>query len=232
MDERARFFALLPFHVNGSLGAADAAFVRDMIARHPELQSQLQFHEALREQLRAQVDGAIEGVPADVGYARLVALRQADARAAAPLARPHPAPPAAPAPATRPTPWERLTAWLGARGAPQGLRLAQGLAFGLALGTGAMVALQLPVAEAPAMRGVAAAGVALLRVSFLPDARESELRLLLIEARATIVAGPTRLGDYYLRVPAGQLDAARTRLQRSALVAGVDAVADVPEELR
>jgi hypothetical protein len=208
-NERTRFFELLPFHVNGTLGDADRAFVRDMLARHPELQSQLEFHVAMREQLRAQVDATLAEVPADVGYARLPPL------------------------GVRSSFLQRLSAWLGERRAPQGLRLAQGLAFGLMLGIGGLIAWQQTTSvEPPTMRSVVPAGAALLRVSFKPEARESELRLLLIEARASIVAGPTRLGDYYLRVPAGQLDAARRLLLRSGLVAGADAVADLPEEFQ
>jgi hypothetical protein len=215
-NERARFFELLPFHLNGTLDEADTAFVRDMLERHPELASQLAFHAALREQVRAEAGAALAGVPADVGYARLAGR----------LALPAAAPP-------RRSSWARLAEWFTGRDAPSGLRLAQGLAFGLMLGVGMMVAWQQQTSvEPPTMRSVVPAGAALLRVSFKPEARENELRLLLIEARASIVAGPTRLGDYYLRVPAGQLDAARRLLLHSGLVAGADVVADLPEEFQ
>jgi hypothetical protein len=136
------------------------------------------------------------------------------------------------APAT-PSLWARLLHWWTRDAAPQGLRLAQGLAFGLMLGIGATTLWHTQRGIEPAeSRSVAPSGTALLRASAKAGVKESDLRLALIAARVTIVAGPTRLGDYYLRVPAGQIDAARATLQRSNAFERIDAVADLPEELR
>jgi hypothetical protein len=71
----------------------------------------------------------------------------------------------------------------------------------------------------------------LLRVNFKPEAREADIRLLMIEAHALIVAGPTRLGDYYLKVGTERLPATRALIAASALVQQVDEVSGLPEEV-
>jgi hypothetical protein len=228
-SDRERFFELLPFHVNGTLGATDSAWVQRQIDGHPELHTQLTFMQALRGAVYVSAEASLAGVPADVGYAAVAARIAAErgvARSSVQRA----------APASM---WQRLSAWLwGApgRAAPSRLApLASGLAFGLALGIGVMLALpQLqphpPLSE---VRGTAP-GLAdgpLLRVTFRPDARESDLRMALIEARALVVAGPTRLGDYYLKTPADHLDAARAALQASGLVQQIDQVSGLPADL-
>ena len=100
-------------------------------------------------------------------------------------------------------------------------------------GVGTM--LEMPPQGAPMVdvRG-AAPGLAdgpLLRVSFRPEATESAMRLALIEARVLVVAGPTRLGDYYLKAPAERLAAARELLLRSGVLQRADEVPGLPPDL-
>ena len=58
----------------------------------------------------------------------------------------------------------------------------------------------------------------LLKISFAPDAREADIRLLLVAIDGQLAGGPGQLGDYYVRVPQGRLDAALQRLKNDPLV--------------
>ena len=220
MTDRERFFELLPFHVNGTLAAADRDWMLAELAREPALQAQVALQQALRDEMRSAAEASLAGVPADVGYARIAPRLRARAPA---LATPW-------QPVT--TPWQRLRDWFSLP-APRGWRLAQGLAFGLVVGMGVMLAVNNGRDEAPIMRGATPgrADGPLLRVSFRPEASERNLRLALIEARALIVAGPTRLGDYYLKTAPGRLDEAREALLRSGVAQSADEVPGLPQEL-
>ena len=39
----------------------------------------------------------------------------------------------------------------------------------------------------------------MLKVSFAPDAKEADIRLLMIQVQGELAGGPGQLGDYYLR---------------------------------
>lgn len=217
MAERERFFELLPFLVNGTLAAVDAAWMQAQLAQHPEWRSQLHFHEELQGRVRESVDASLLGVAADIGYAD-VAARIARERVASKQPKPR---------------WQRAAGWIGGHSPAGGWRLAQGLAMGMMLGVGVMLAVQQerlePARERSTMRGVADGP--LLRASFQPQATENDLRLALVEARVLIVAGPTRLGDYYLKAMPGRLAAARDTLLRSGVAQQVDEVPGLPEDL-
>ena len=71
----------------------------------------------------------------------------------------------------------------------------------------------------------------LLRVNFKADAKESEIRLLLVEAQALIVAGPTTLGDYFVKVAPARIDDVSARLKAHAVVQAVETVPSLPEAL-
>ena len=219
MSDRDRFFELLPFEANGTLAADDAAWMRGYLAQHPELVSQQTLMHTMRGALKESVDAELRGVPADVGYAAVAARIAAE--------RPR----TASAPQSTSL-WQRVAAWLVGPSRSTGWNLASGLALGLLVGVGTMLVVPRPVPTVE-MRG-SAPGLAdgpLLRVSFRPDATESALRMALIEARALVVGGPTRLGDYYLKVPAERLAAAREVLLRSGLVQQADEVPGLPPDL-
>jgi hypothetical protein len=176
---------------------------------------QLEFMQALERGVQETNRAALQGVPVDVGYALLRERLAGAAQASW---------------------WQRLRGWL-VLPSPQGWRLAQGLSMGLALGLGSMLALQgaseAPESQSSGVRSTAPALAEgpLLRVSFDAAASESSLRLALIEARSLIVAGPTRLGDYYLKPASGQLAEARATLLRSGVVRQADEVPGLPPEL-
>jgi hypothetical protein len=215
MTEREVFFERLPFLVNGTLGAADAQWMREQMAAHPELQGELRLAQAMRSQVRDEAQAQWREVPADIGYAATQALIARELET--------------------PSLWQRLRRLLAAP-APQGWRLAQGLAMGLAVGLGVLLALpRLDSGQAePTDIRSTAPGIAdgpLLRVNFDPAISETELRLALLEARVLIVAGPTRLGDYYVKPAPAQLEAARASLARSRAVQRVEPVPGLPPEV-
>ena len=67
-----------------------------------------------------------------------------------------------------------------------------------------------------------------LKVNFKSDAREADIRLLLVEVNGSLAAGPGQLGDYYVRVPAPQLAAVTEKLKASGIVDGVALVDALP----
>ena len=67
-----------------------------------------------------------------------------------------------------------------------------------------------------------------LRVSFKPEATEYDMRMLLREITAEIVAGPSQLGEYYLLVPEGEVASVRDRLMSNMQIERVDLVDQLP----
>jgi type IV secretory pathway VirB2 component (pilin) len=67
-----------------------------------------------------------------------------------------------------------------------------------------------------------------LRISFRPDAREDNLRALLREAHAEVVAGPSQIGDYYIVVAKADVQSALGILQASAFVDSVEIANELP----
>jgi hypothetical protein len=214
--DRQRFLDALPFWVNGTLTNSALWGGEPHLTEHPQLQSQLDFAQATAEQTRALAEHSLQGVPADIGYGLLRSRLKPAASAT--------------------SAWARLREWLAVPSA-QGWRLAQGVAMGLMLGIGVMTLLPTlrdsshdPASSWRSTAPALAEGP-LLRASFKRELTENELRLALIEARVLIVAGPTRLGDYYLKPAPGQLAAARATLLRLGVVQQVDEVPGLPPEL-
>jgi hypothetical protein len=71
-----------------------------------------------------------------------------------------------------------------------------------------------------------------LKVNFKGEARESEIRLLLVEVNGSLAAGPGQLGDYYVRVPAKQIAVVTEKLRTSNIVDAVAVVDGLPPRER
>jgi hypothetical protein len=67
-----------------------------------------------------------------------------------------------------------------------------------------------------------------LKVNFKGDAREADIRLLLVEVNGSLAAGPGQLGDYYVRIAAPQTEAAAAKLRASTIVDAVAVVDALP----
>ena len=214
---KPRFDELLPFYVNGSLPEADRAWVEAYLVEHPKAQAELRWYESLQARLREDAPA----VSSEVGMER--ALRRIRTEGPAPQSARR---------ATPPSLLERARDWLASIVPQPVLRPA----FAGAL---AVVALQSAVivgmvmepdetSEIRAMQGSVAETGPYLKVNFKPDAREADIRLLLVEVRGSLAAGPGQLGDYYVRVPEQQMDEFTRKLQGSAIVDAVAVVDALP----
>lgn len=67
-----------------------------------------------------------------------------------------------------------------------------------------------------------------IKVSFNPEAKESEIRHLLVSLGASFVDGPSQLGDYILLVERDRTDSAAQQLKQSTIVQAVSIMATLP----
>jgi hypothetical protein len=68
----------------------------------------------------------------------------------------------------------------------------------------------------------------MLKISFGPEAKEADIRMLLVQIRGELAGGPGQLGDYYVRVPAGSQAAALARVQSMPIVQAASLAPGVP----
>ena len=200
-----RFNELLPWYVNGTISDEDRAWVDAHMSAHPDAKAELAFYQSLQTRMR---DNA-PAVPATIGLARTMQLIRGD----------------------QPSFSERVTALF----AGFGLRPTAAFA-GLAV-----VAVQagfiFTLLNEPKDDGIRAKGTVVvteappLKLNFAPDAKEADIRLLLMSVHGDLVAGPGQLGDYYVRVPAGTEGASLAALKANPIVqAAVLAVGVPPRE--
>jgi len=147
-------------------------------------------------------------VPATIGLAKTMRLIQGD----------------------RPTFSERVNAFFGNLGLRPSYALA-GLAI-MAVQGGVILELLGNVREnADEIRALHAVRVEegpMLKISFAPDAKEADIRLLMVQVRGELAGGPGQLGDYYLRVPAGSEAEALKRMQAAPIVQAAALAPGVP----
>lgn len=179
--ERAQ--QLLPWYVNGTLEADEAAMVEAHLAECAECRADLAAEQALAREVAA--------LPLDVEHAWSTLSDRIDA--AGPPRR-----------LAEPVPFLRRKVAMGwALGGP--LAAAAAVAFAVAVVPGTPS----PVEETYRALGsapTAAPGNAL--VMFRPDARDSDLRAALTKAGARVVDGPTASGAYVVRIaPASRAQA-------------------------
>ena len=189
-----RFEELLPWYANGSLGAEDRAWVDAYLAQNPEARSELDWYRSLQMRVRESAPA----VPATIGLARAMRLIQGD----------------------RPTLAERIGAFFGNFGMRPSFAMA-GLAL-VAVQGGVILNLLANVRESEneirALNAVRVTEAPMLKISFAPDAKEADIRLLMVQIQGELAGGPGQLGDYYLRVPAGTESAALAKVQAAPIV--------------
>ena len=199
-----RFEELLPWYANGSLGAEDRAWVDAYLERNPEARSELDWYRSLQGCVRENAPT----VPATIGLERVMRLIQGD----------------------RPTLAERIGAFFGNFGMRPSYAMAA-LALVIVQG-GVILNLLGNVREnAEEIRALHAHRVEegpMLKISFAPDAKEAEIRLLMVQVQGELAGGPGQLGDYYLRVPAGSEAAALARVQGAPIVQAASLAPGVP----
>ena len=199
-----RFEELLPWYANGSLGAEDRAWVDAYLAQNPEARSELDWYRSLQMRVRESAPA----VPATIGLARAMRLIQGD----------------------RPTLAERIGAFFGNFGMRPSFAMA-GLAL-VAVQGGVILNLLGNVRESEneirALNAVRVTEAPMLKISFAPDAKEADIRLLMVQIQGELAGGPGQLGDYYLRVPAGSEAAALARAQAAPIVQAASLAPGVP----
>lgn len=214
---KQRFDELLPFYVNGTLGEAERAEVEAWLREHPKSAAELRWYESLQHKLREDVPA----VSSEVGLERALQRIRTEG--------PKPVLPRRAAP----RPWyERASAWLGALVPQPVLKPALAAALAVVVVQAGLIGHFASEDDTTELRSVPGAVPAeqgpYLKVNFKPDAREADIRLLLVQAGASLAAGPGQLGDYYLRVPAERLAAAQAALGASPVVDGVSLVDGLP----
>lgn len=208
-----RLSELLPWYVNGTLRAEDRAWVEDYLRRNPLEEEELRWYRSLQGSLREDAPDVSDEIGLDRVMNRIHAERRTSPRSRT---------------GGGPSFVERMLAWFG------GMRLSIGLTVALAVIAVQAVTiawLALPLEESRSVRALKPGVVdqrPLLRVNFTPDAKEMDIRRLLVSVRGSLAAGPGQLGDYFIRVPKGRADEAMAKLKASAIVESVRAVAGLP----
>jgi hypothetical protein len=214
-----RFDELLPFYVNGTLPEGDRAWVDAYLRDHPRARAELHWARSLQTRLHEDVPA----VSSEVGLER--ALRRIGTEGPKPQRARR---------AAQPTLLERIGEWVASVVPQPVLRPAfAGAIAVVALQAVAIVHLlgerEDDASQIRAMQGSAVVEKGpYLKLNFKPDAREADIRLLLVEVNGSLAAGPGQLGDYYVRVPAAQLAAVTEKAKASGIVDGVAVVDALP----
>ncbi len=201
---RDRFDELLPWYVNGSLGAEDREWVEKYLVEHPEARAELDWHQSLG----ARIQGNAPAVPATIGLARAMTLIRGD----------------------RPTISERITAFFGMLGVRPVAAFA-GLAIFAVQGVFILNLLNASREGDVEMRAIKATTAdegPMLKLNFAPDAKEAEIRHLLLSIQGRLAGGPGQLGDYFVVVPAGKEAAVADRLRANPIVQAVSVAPGLP----
>jgi hypothetical protein len=218
---KPRFDELLPFYANGTLTGEDRAFVESWLREHPSARAELQWYETLQQRLRADVPA----VSSEIGLERTMQRIRNERAAAAPAA------PARPAP----SPFERLRGWLATLVPQPMLKPAFGAALAVVvIQAGVIGSLLANHEEASEMRAIKPApGVVeqgpYLKLNFRPEAREADIRMLLVQIHGALAAGPGQLGDYYVRVIGADPQALLAQVAASPVVESASVVDGLPE---
>jgi hypothetical protein len=201
---KEHFDELVPWYVNGSLGAEEREWVDRYIAEHPEARAEVDWHHALSQSMKKSA----LAVPETVGLAKTMALIHRD----------------------RPTFSARVTSFFTALGVRPSVAFA-GLAV-IALQGGMILSLLNPPADD--VEGIRTGRVMptdnrpMLKLNFKPDAKEAEIRHLLMSVQGHLAGGPGQLGDYFVVVPAGKEAAAVRQLESNPIVASVTLAPGLP----
>lgn len=205
---------MLPWYVNGTLDAADRARVEDWLRTEPGAAAELAWLVSLQQRVQADVPDVSD----EIGLARTLQRIRTESR---------PAPRRAPA---TPSFAERLRGWLDQFNLSPAFAMA---ALVVVVQAGVILNLASGDRDYEQVRAVTTGAAPttgqLLRVAFKPEAREQEIRLLLVTLQGNIESGPGQLGDYYVRVPAAVATDALARLKDAPIIESFQPVDAVPQ---
>ncbi|MDZ5461499.1 anti-sigma factor family protein [Azohydromonas lata] len=216
-----RLEELLPFYVNGTLAESEREQVERWLQAHPDAQAEAQWLRSLQTRVREDVPP----VSAEVGLER--ALRR--------IRTEGPAPQGVRRAAVQPGLWERLRGALASLVPPSIVRPALAGALALVAVQGLVIVqlMERHEDDSTELRTLRSDAAPLeqgpyLKLNFKADAREADIRMLLVGINGSLAAGPGQLGDYYVRVPAQRLDAITAQLKVNPIVDGVAVVDGLP----
>jgi hypothetical protein len=195
--------ALLPFYVNGTLQGDGRVQFERYLREQSGGSEQLEQERALLELVRASA----EQPATERGWEQLLQRIRSEGT---------------------PTRWlHQLSAWFDSMAMRPGAAVA---ALVIVVQTGMIAALWHHSESPPGKTQIAAtrsvdtptrSAVPLLRITFQPESRESDIRVLLVGMGAKIVGGPSQLGDYFVEIPQAGSTEALARLKASGIVMSV-----------
>ncbi len=212
-SDRDRFESQAPAYVAGALNVQDKAWIEQFIARDNAAQQSLHWHRAFATRVHEQANA----VDATAGLSKALAHIQALPK---PITQT----------ATSSSFISKVLNWLfsgGPRLTPAFVALALTTAV-----TSLMVITREASLEHAMVRSIKQGALdgPLLRVNFRSNATEADMRTLLVEQGALVV-GPTRLGDWFIKVAPDRVNALRDALKGNKLVTAADVVPTLPAEL-
>jgi len=214
---KEKFDELLPFYVNETLDETDRAWVDAYLREHPKSVAELQWYRSLQDTMKRDAPA----VSAEIGLDKVMARIRAERAPSR-------------APATRQTPsfGERLREFFSSITPQPLLRPALAGALAVVVVQGIVIAgLATRPDEGSEIRATRPTVVdpgPFLKVNFKADAREADIRMLLVEIDGTLAGGPGQLGDWYVRIPEARIAAAADKVKASAIVDGVARVDALP----
>ena len=199
-----RFSELLPWYVNGSISTEDRAWVDAYMKTNPDARSELAFYQSLQTRMRQNAPA----VPATIGLDKAMRLIRGD----------------------QPTFAEKVSAFFGGFGMRPAVAFAALALFTVQAGVIFTMVRQSnnDTDEIRALRATKVTEGPMLKLNIAPDAKEADIRFLLMSVGGDLAAGPGQLGDYYVRVPAGSEDAALKKLQGNPIVQAIALAPGVP----
>jgi len=214
---KSRFDELLPFYVNGTLDDNDRAWVDEYLREHPKSAAELQWYRTLQDTMQRDAPA----VSAEVGLDKVMARIRGERAPARAAAKP-----------IEPSFGERVRGWLAALAPQPLLRPALAGALAVVVVQGIVIANLATPDNSTEMRTVKPTVVdpgPFLKVNFKADAREADIRMLLVEINGSLAGGPGQLGDWYVRIPEARIAAAADQVKASPIVDGVARVDALPE---
>ncbi|HSW08351.1 anti-sigma factor family protein [Aquabacterium sp.] len=205
-----RFQELLPFYVNGSLGAEDREWVDRHVAEHDDARAELAWCRSLQSRLQDEAPAVSASIGLDKAMQR---IRSEPARTGL---------------------GDRIAAFFGLLGVRPVTAFA-GLAI-MAVQGGVIVSLMQdkrsdadgPITEMRAPQATAVHEGPMLKLNFAPDAKEAEIRHLLMSVQGHLAGGPGQLGDYFVVVPVGKEAALAEQIRHSPIVQAVTLAPGLP----
>jgi len=215
---KSKFDELLPFYVNETLDDAEREWVDAYLREHPKSAAELQWYRTLQDTMQRDAPAVSAEVGLDKVMARIRAER-APTRVAAKQAAPSLV--------------ERLRDFFASITPQPLLKPALAAALAVVVVQGIVIAnLATQGDESSEIRAVKPTVVdagPFLKVNFKADAREADIRMLLVEINGSLAGGPGQLGDWYVRIPEARIAAAAEAVKASPIVDGVARVDALPE---